>query len=177
LYGLDDPVTREYGTRCLIARRLVERGVRFVQLFVNGQIWDNHENIRQGTRRLLPQDRPPCRRPGHRSQGRGLLDTTLVHWGGEIGRLPVTENHGAAEKAGRDHNGQGFSSWLAGGGIKGGTIYGATDEFGHKAVENPGRPADYHATMLHLFGLDHTRLVYHTTDSSSTSPTASRAGS
>ena len=89
-----------------------------------------------------------------------LLDTTIVHWGGEIGRLPVTENHGAAEKAGRDHNGQGFSTWLAGGGIKGGMTYGETDEFGHKAVVNPVSPNDYHATLLHLFGLDYTRLLY-----------------
>ena len=93
-------------------------------------------------------------------KARGLLDTTLVHWGGEIGRLPVTENHGAAEKAGRDHNGQGFSSWLAGGGIRGGMTYGETDEFGHKAVVNPVSPNDYHATLLHLFGVDHQRLLY-----------------
>ena len=90
-----------------------------------------------------------------------LLDTTIVHWGGEIGRLPVTENHGAAEKAGRDHNGQGFSSWVAGGGFKGGMVYGETDEFGHKAVIDPVSPNDYHATLLHLFGLDHSKLVYH----------------
>lgn len=161
LYGLDDPVTREYGTRCLLARRLVERGVRFVQLFVNGQIWDNHENIRRGLADCCRKTDRPVAALVTDLKARGLLETTLVHWGGEIGRLPVTENHGAAEKAGRDHNGQGFSSWLAGGGIKGGTIYGATDEFGHKAVENPVGPADYHATLLHLFGIDHTRLVYH----------------
>jgi hypothetical protein len=161
LYGLDNPATREYGTRCLIARRLVERGVRFVQLFVNGQIWDNHESIKTA----LP-DR--CRKTDQPSvalvkdlKARGLLDTTIVHWGGEIGRLPVTENHGPAEKAGRDHNGQGFSTWLAGGGIKGGMIYGETDEFGHKAVVNPVSPLDYHATLLHLFGLDHAKLIYH----------------
>lgn len=161
LYGLDEPATREYGTRCLIARRLVERGVRFVQLFVNGQIWDNHESIATA----LP-DR--CRKTDKPSaalvkdlKARGLLDTTLVHWGGEIGRLPVTENHGPAEKAGRDHNGQGFSTWLAGGGIRGGTIYGATDEFGHKAVADPVSPKDYHATLMRLFGMDHSKLVYH----------------
>jgi hypothetical protein len=94
-------------------------------------------------------------------KARGLLDTTIVHWGGEIGRLPVTENHGAAEKAGRDHNGQGFSTWLAGGGIRGGMVYGATDEFGHKAVENRVSPNDYHATLLHLFGFDHSELAFH----------------
>lgn len=161
LYGLDDPATQEYGTRCLIARRLVERGVRFVQLFVNGQIWDNHENIRQGLAGCCKKTDKPVAALVKDLKSRGLLDTTLVHWGGEIGRLPVTENHGAAEKAGRDHNGQGFSSWLAGGGVKGGTIYGATDEFGHKAVVDPVGPADYHATLMHLFGMDHSRLVFH----------------
>lgn len=161
MYGLEDPVTREYGTRCLLARRLVERGVRFVQLFVNGQIWDNHESIRKGLADCCRKTDQPVAALVMDLKARGLLDTTLVHWGGEIGRLPVTENHGPAEKAGRDHNGQGFSSWLAGGGVRGGMIYGATDAFGHKAVENPVGPADYHATLLHLFGLEHSRLVYH----------------
>jgi hypothetical protein len=161
LYGLDDPVTREYGTRCLIARRLVERGVRFVQLFVNGQIWDNHENIRSGLAGCCRKTDQPAAALVLDLKSRGLLDRTLVHWGGEIGRLPVTENHGAADKAGRDHNGQGFSMWLAGGGIRGGITYGATDEFGHKAVVDPVSPNDYHATLLHLFGLDHNRLVYY----------------
>lgn len=161
LYGLDDPVTREYGTRCLLARRLVERGVRFVQLFVNGQIWDNHENIRRGLADCCRKTDQPVAALLTDLKARGLLETTLVHWGGEIGRLPVTENHGPAEKAGRDHNGQGFSSWLAGGGVRGGMIYGATDEFGHKAIVDPVGPADYHATLLHLFGLDHTQVVYH----------------
>ncbi len=160
LYGLDDSVTREYGTRCLIARRLVERGVRFVQLFVNGQIWDNHESIKSNLVNCCRKTDQPSAALVKDLKARGLLDTTIVHWGGEIGRLPVTENHGAAEKAGRDHNGQGFSSWLAGGGIKGGMIYGETDEFGHKAVVNPVSPNDYHATLLHLFGLDHTKLLY-----------------
>ncbi|HEV3138060.1 MAG TPA: DUF1501 domain-containing protein [Pirellulales bacterium] len=159
LYGLDDPATAEYGTRCLIARRLVERGVRFVQLFLGGQPWDNHTEIR-GT---LPKI---CRRTDKPSAGlvvdlknRGLLDTTLVHWGGEIGRLPVTEGDG--DKCGRDHNGQGFSTWLAGGGIKGGITYGQTDEFGHRAAVDPVGPNDYQATLLHLFGMDHSALAYH----------------
>lgn len=161
LYGMDEPATREYGTRCLIARRLVERGVRFVQLFVNGQIWDNHESISTALPDRCQKTDKPSAALVKDLKARGLLDTTLVHWGGEIGRLPVTENHGPAEKAGRDHNGQGFSTWLAGGGIRGGTLYGATDEFGHKAVVDPVGPADYHATLLHLFGMDHTRLAYH----------------
>jgi hypothetical protein len=160
LYGLDESVTREYGTRCLIARRLVERGVRFVQLFVNGQIWDNHESIKSNLVNCCRKTDQPSAALVKDLKARGLLDTTIVHWGGEIGRLPVTENHGAAEKAGRDHNGQGFSSWLAGGGIKRGMTYGETDEFGHKAIVNPVSPNDYHATLLHLFGLDHTKLVY-----------------
>lgn len=160
LYGLDDPVTREYGTRCLIARRLVERGVRFVQLFVNGQIWDNHDSIAKTLPDCCRKTDKPTTALVKDLKARGLLDTTLVHWGGEIGRLPVTEGHGAAEKAGRDHNGQGFSSWLAGGGIRGGMTYGETDEFGHKAVVNPVSPNDYHATLLHLFGFDHTKLTY-----------------
>ncbi len=161
LYGLDDPITKEYGTRCLLARRLIERGVRFVQLFVNGQIWDNHENIRKGLADCCRKTDRPSAALVMDLKARGLLDTTIVHWGGEIGRLPVTENHGAAEKAGRDHNGQGFSTWLAGGGIRGGTVYGATDEFGHKAVEDRVSPNDYHATLLHLFGFDHSELAFH----------------
>ena len=161
LYGIDDPVTREYGTRCLIARRLVERGVRFVQLFVNGQIWDNHENIKANLADCCRKTDRPSAALVKDLKARGLLDTTIVHWGGEIGRLPVTENHGPAEKAGRDHNGQGFSSWVAGGGFKGGMTYGETDEFGHKAVIDPVSPNDYHATLMHLFGLDHSALTYH----------------
>jgi len=145
----------------LIARRLVERGVRFVQLFVNGQIWDNHESIRSGLAGCCRKTDQPAAALILDLKSRGLLDSTVVHWGGEIGRLPVTENHGAADKAGRDHNGQGFSMWLAGGGIRGGMTYGATDEFGHKAAIDPVSPNDYHATLLHLFGLDHNRLVYY----------------
>lgn len=158
IYGINEPETAEYGTRCLIARRLVERGVRFVQLFLGGQPWDTHQNLRGS----LPGI---CRRTDKPSVGlvkdlksRGLLDSTLVHWGGEIGRLPVTEGEG--DQCGRDHNGQGYSMWLAGGGIKGGTTYGETDEFGHKAAVNPVTPNDYQATLLHLFGLDHNRLAY-----------------
>lgn len=160
LYGLDDDATREYGTRCLIARRLVERGVRFVQLFLAGQPWDNHSNL--GT--SLPA---VCRRTDKPSAAlvtdlkqRGMLNETIVHWGGEIGRLPVTQNQGSPEKHGRDHNGQGFSIWLAGGGFKPGMTYGATDEFGHRAVENVVTPNDYQATLLHQFGLDVNELIF-----------------
>lgn len=160
LYGLDQDATREYGTRCLIARRLVERGVRFVQLFLGGQPWDTHNNIRNGLPAICRRtDRPAAALVKDLKQ-RGLLDTTLVHWGGEIGRLPVSEGTLDAS-AGRDHNGQGFSIWLAGGGIKGGMTYGATDEVGHRAAENVVTPNDFQATVLHLLGLDHQRIVYH----------------
>lgn len=161
LYGLDNDTTREYGTRCLIARRLVERGVRFVQLFLAGQPWDNHNSI--GT--SLPSacgktDKPSAALVKDLKQ-RGMLDEVIVHWGGEIGRLPVTQDQGDPKKHGRDHNGQGFSIWFAGGGFKPGTTYGATDEFGHRAVENIVTPTDYQATLFRLFGLNWEELVFH----------------
>jgi uncharacterized protein (DUF1501 family) len=159
LYGLDDPATAEYGTRCLIARRMVERGVRFVQIFLGGQPWDNHTDIRGTLPAICRRTDKPCAALVLDLKSRGLLDSTLVHWGGEIGRLPVTEGEG--DKCGRDHNGQGFSTWLAGGGIKGGVTYGQTDEFGHRAAVDPVSPNDYQATLLHLFGLDHAKLAYH----------------
>jgi uncharacterized protein (DUF1501 family) len=160
LYGLDRPETREYGTRCLIARRLIERGVRFVQLFLGGQPWDNHNTIRDGLPAICKRTDQPAAALVTDLKQRGLLDSTIVHWGGEIGRLPVCEGELDA-KAGRDHNGQGFTCWLAGGGIKAGMTYGATDEVGHKAVENVVTPNDFQATLLHLLGLDHEKLVYH----------------
>jgi hypothetical protein len=160
LYGLDQEHTKGYGTRCLIARRLVERGVRFVQLFLGGQPWDNHNDIRKTLPAICRGTDQPAAALVTDLKQRGLLETTLVHWGGEIGRLPVCEGNLDAA-SGRDHNGQGFSIWLAGGGIKPGTVYGATDEVGHRAVENVVTPNDYQATVLHLFGLDHEHLVYH----------------
>jgi hypothetical protein len=159
MYGLDDDATREYGARCLIARRLVERGVRFVQLFLGGQPWDNHSSIRSSLAGICRRTDKPSAALVRDLKQRGLLDTTLVHWGGEIGRLPVVE--GALDaNAGRDHNGQGFSIWMAGGGVKGGMTFGATDEVGHKAVEDVVTPNDFQATVLHLFGLDHAKLAY-----------------
>ena len=160
MYGLDDPATREYGTRCLIARRLVERGVRFVQLFLGGQPWDTHNEIRSSLPAICRRTDKPSAALVKDLKQRGLLETTIVHWGGEIGRLPVTENHGDPAKAGRDHNGQGFSIWLAGGGIRGGMTYGETDEFGHRAVTDVVTPNDVQATLLHQFGLDHAELIY-----------------
>ena len=144
LYGLDQDATREYGTRCLIARRLVERGVRFVQLFLGGQPWDTHTEIRKNLPSICQRTDQPSAALVQDLKQRGLLDTTLVHWGGEIGRLPVCEGQ-LGDAAGRDHNGQGFSIWLAGGGIKGGVTYGETDEVGHRAAVNVVTPNDFQA--------------------------------
>ncbi len=158
MYGLDNETTREYGTRCLIARRLVERGVRFVQLFLGGQPWDNHSNLQETLPSICNRtDRPSAALVKDLKQ-RGMLDEVLVHWGGEIGRLPVVE--GDPAKGGRDHNGQGFSMWLAGGGIRGGMTYGSTDEVGHRAVENVVKAHDYQATVLDLFGMDFKDLYF-----------------
>ena len=160
LYGMNDSATADYGARCLIARRLVERGVRFVQIYTQNQLWDHHGSIRTG----LPA---ACRKVDKPSAAlltdlkrRGLLDSTVVHWGGEMGRLPVIQNDTGSSKVGRDHNTYGFSMWVAGGGFQKGCVYGSTDEFGHEAVENVVNHYDYHATLLHLFGLDPDRLVY-----------------
>jgi hypothetical protein len=160
LYGLDDPATRDYGTRCLIARRLVERGVRFVQLWNQGQTWDHHAGLYAALpARCREVDRPAAALVRDLKE-RGLLATTVVHWGGEMGRLPVVQNDGGRDKVGRDHNTYGFSLWAAGGGFKGGHAHGATDEFGHHAVEGVVRHHDWLATLLHLFGLDHGRLAF-----------------
>jgi hypothetical protein len=160
LYGLDEPATADYGARCLIARRLVERGVRFVQLFTRYQFWDHHGQIRTALpAACLKTDRPAAALVKDLKQ-RGLLDTTLVHWGGEMGRLPVIQNDTGPDQVGRDHNTYGFSMWLAGGGIRAGHVHGRTDDFGHRTVADPVTHSDYHATLLRLFGLDHQRLVF-----------------
>ncbi len=157
LYGLDNPKTREFGTRCLIARRLIERGVRFVEICTGNQTWDHHGGIVTGLPDVCARtDRPTSALIKDLKQ-RGLLDSTLVHWGGEMGRLPVVQNE---KNIGRDHNTYGFSMWLAGGGIKRGCVHGATDEFGHKAVENVVNHYDYHATLFYLFGLDATKIAF-----------------
>jgi len=160
LYGVDDDTTRDYGTHCLIARRLVERGVRFVQLFTGNQTWDHHGGIRTNLPAACRYTDKPSAALVSDLKTRGLLDTTVVHWGGEMGRLPVIQNDAGPAKVGRDHNTYGFSMWMAGGGFKPGHIQGATDEFGHHAVEGIVTNHDYHATLLHLFGLDPEKLVF-----------------
>ena len=160
LYGLDDPAVRDYGSRCLIARRLIERGVRFVQLFTRFQYWDHHGALRTALPAACKKTDQPSAALVKDLKQRGLLDTTLVHWGGEMGRLPVIQNDTGPEKVGRDHNTYGFSMWLAGGGVKAGQIHGTTDEWGHKAVEKPVSHSDYHATLLHLMGIDPAQLTY-----------------
>ena len=157
MYGINEDVTRNYGTRCLIARRLVERGVRFVQVYTQNQFWDHHGGIKKSLPNACRKvDKPSAALVSDLKQ-RGLLDSTVVHWGGEMGRLPVIQNE---KNIGRDHNTHGFSMWLAGGGFRGGVAYGNTDEFGHKAVEKVVNHYDYHATLFHLFGLDAEKLTF-----------------
>jgi hypothetical protein len=160
LYGIDNPATADYGRRCLIARRLIERGVRYVQVLNNGQSWDHHGSlIKNLPERCAESDRPSAALVLDLKQ-RGLLDSTIVHWGGEMGRLPVLQNDAGREKWGRDHNTHGFSQWIAGGGFKGGLVYGETDEWGHHAVKDVVNHYDWHATLLHCFGFDHTKLGF-----------------
>ena len=159
MYGMDNPVTAGYATRCLMARRLVEAGVRFVQIFppakYSTQPWDSHLNTRTEIDKICRQTELPVHGLIHDLKSRGLLDSTIVWWGGEFGRLPVSQNG-----SGRDHNRNAFSLWLAGGGFKGGHIHGATDDFGYRAVQDRVGVSDLHATILHQLGLDHSRLTY-----------------
>lgn len=166
LYGLDDPLTQVFGRQCLLARRLVERGVRFVELLPpllkNIPRWDQHHDLENGLRANARATDQPTAALLKDLKARGLLDRTLVVWGGEFGRTPSAQIPANNKwKPGRDHNPFGFTMWLAGGGIRGGTIYGSTDEYGYFAVENKVHVHDLHATLLHLLGLDHTRLTYH----------------
>jgi hypothetical protein len=161
LYGLDNKTTKSYGTRCLMARRLVERGVRFVSLFMSGQPWDTHSNNNSGTKACCQRTDQPVGALLTDLKRRGLLDSTLILWGGEFGRTPGAEQRGAKTNYGRDHHPYGFSIWMSGGGIKGGQHYGATDDFGYRAVENRTQTANVHATILRLLGLDHESLTWH----------------
>ncbi len=156
-YGLNEPATASYGKRCLMARRLVERGVRFVQLYIENQIFDSHSDLQSSLNYACGKTDKPIAALLKDLKQRGLLDSTLVIWGGEFGRLPMSQ--GTGKVAGRDHGPSGFSVWLAGGGTKGGTVYGATDDIGFKAVENRVSVHDFHATILHLLGLDARDLV------------------
>ncbi len=159
MYGIGGKNTDSYGRRCLMARRLVERGVRFVQLFINGQIWDNHSNIASSLPAAAARTDQPVAALLKDLKRRGLMENTLVIWGGEFGRLPIAQaRNNDYSKAGRDHGPRGFSLWMAGAGIRGGTVYGNTDELGYAAAENPVSIADWHATILHLLGMHHEEL-------------------
>ncbi|HTI52557.1 MAG TPA: DUF1501 domain-containing protein [Planctomycetaceae bacterium] len=159
LYGLDNPATEKFGRRCLMARRLVERGVRFVQVYSGGghndQNWDAHGDVNKNHELHCQETDKPIAGLIKDLASRGLLDETLIVWCGEFGRTPTAQGG-----KGRDHNPRGFSTWLAGGGVKGGTVHGATDDFGFAAVENKVHVHDLHATILHLMGVDHRLLTY-----------------
>jgi hypothetical protein len=162
LYGLDEREAEEYGRSCLLARRLVERGVRFVELLSPRRDgfdrWDQHANLKNGHATNAKATDKPIAGLLKDLKARGLLEDTLVVWGGEFGRSPTTQ--GTGDSAGRDHHPYGFTMWLAGAGVKTGFSYGNTDEYGYYAVENRVHVHDLHATLLHLLGLDHTRLTY-----------------
>jgi hypothetical protein len=175
MYGLNDPGGAHalslgpapFGRQCLIARRLVERGVRFVQLYSGGgpaggqNTWDGHHGIEENLAIHAPEVDKPIAALLSDLEQRGLLDETLVVWGGEFGRQPVTETFNTGGKpGGRDHNPKGFTYWLAGAGVKGGTSHGETDELGQEAVVHRHHLRDLHATLLHLMGLDPERLTY-----------------
>jgi hypothetical protein len=159
-YGLQDEATRAFGTNCLLARRMVERGVRFVMLMHAS--WDHHSEINKGIVKISHTTDGPTAALMHDLKQRGLLDSTLVVWGGEFGRTAMSEirRPDEADNAGRDHHPEGYSMWLAGGGIKGGQVIGKTDELGLKVVEDPIHVHDLQATILHCLGLEHTRLTY-----------------
>lgn len=153
-YGLDDDKTRNFGRQCLMARRFVQRGVRFVQC-THSYKWDQHGDLRAGHAKNAMEVDQPIAALLQDLKARGLLNDTLVLWGGEFGRTPVSQGDD-----GRDHNPQGYTMWMAGGGVKGGLAYGSTDEYGYYAIENKVHIHDLHATILHLLGLDHTKLTY-----------------
>jgi len=154
MYGIKDPKEASFARNCLLARRLIERGVRFVQLF--HEAWDQHGNLTADVKKnALDTDRPSAALVRDLKQ-RGLLDETLVIWGGEFGRTPMVQGG----NDGRDHHNRGYSLWLAGGGVKPGYVHGATDELGFNAVVDPVHVHDLNATLLHLLGLDHLRLTF-----------------
>jgi hypothetical protein len=156
LYGMDQPDTAVFGRNCLLARRLVENGVRFIQLYSGaGSKWDSHAKLEENHGKLCRSVDKPIAGLLADLKARGLLEETLVIWGGEFGRTPMSEQGG-----GRDHNPTGFTMWMAGGGVKGGQTIGATDDLGLYAIEDRLHVHDLHATILHLLGVDHTKLIY-----------------
>jgi hypothetical protein len=167
LYGMNEERTAPFGAKCLMARRLVERGVRFVQLWsgstTGGGDWDGHAQCDKGIVNMAGKVDKPIAGLLADLQSRGLLDSTLVVWGGEFGRTPTSDGsaNGGGDSLGRDHNPYGFTMWMAGGGVRGGKVIGSTDEIGLRAVEDPIHVHDLHATMLSLMGLDHEKLTYH----------------
>jgi uncharacterized protein (DUF1501 family) len=160
-YGLDDPLTADFGRKCLMTRRLLEKGVRFIQLYSGGghieDTWDGHNDCITNHRLHAGETDRPIAALMEDLKATGLWDETLLLWGGEFGRTPTSEGVG---KPGRDHDWHGFSMWLAGAGVKGGQAIGATDELGFAAVEERVHVSDLHATLLHLLGMDHTKLTY-----------------
>jgi hypothetical protein len=157
LYGMDDPVTENFGRQCLMARRLLERGVRFVQVtHSDSEVqWDQHSNLYHGHTKNATEVDKPIAALLTDLKARGMLHDTLVLWGGEFGRTPTAEGNN-----GRDHNPHGFTMWMAGGGVKGGYSYGSTDDYGYYAEVNKMHVNDLHATILYLLGLDHERLTF-----------------
>ena len=159
LYGIDEEKTNDFGSRCLLARRLVERGVRFVQLFSGGGpaswMWDAHTNVVENHEKMCGATDKPIAGLLKDLKRRGLLDETLVIWGSEFGRTPVSQSG-----KGRDHNPSGYTIWMAGGGIKGGVVHGATDEIGYRAVQDRVHARDIYATVLHQLGIDHKKLTH-----------------
>ena len=157
LYGTDKPETELFGKQCLLARRLVERGVRFVQLFDAPQnnAWDHHSGLREVLPKRCQAVDQPIAALLTDLKSRGLLDDTLVLWGGEFGRTPTAEGNN-----GREHHPFGFTMWMAGGGIRGGMVHGATDEYGWHSVQDKVHVHDLHATILHQMGFDHEKLTY-----------------
>lgn len=155
LYGIDQPATQAYGTRCLLARRLLEQGVRFVGVYLRSQPWDTHSDNANATKKVASELDQPSAALVKDLKQRGLLDSTLVVWMGEFGRTPVSQGAN-----GRDHSRRGFSLWMAGGGMRRGYAHGATDDFGYESVDQVVTMHDLHATMLHALGLDHQKLSF-----------------
>jgi len=161
-YGVGKEPTDSYARRALMARRMIERGVRYVQIFMNGQPWDSHNNLENSIRGAAGRTDQPVAALIEDLKDRDMLDEVLVVWGGEFGRLPIAQMRDKKNysSAGRDHGPRGFTLWMAGGGIRPGVSYGATDEVGYAAQENPVSIADWHATILHLLGLHHEELFF-----------------